>query len=189
MLKTCSKCSFTKPLDCFSRQAKGRLGVTSICKRCSSARGMAWHAGNLERSLASKKAYRERHKDEAIARAADWRSANPDRARATAAAWAKANKAKKAASAAERRSARRLSTPAWADRKLIANAYRWAAEATTALGVKFEVDHLYPLQSDFVCGLHCIENLVIRTMASNRSKGNRHPPWSTWWAAIPLEIE
>ena len=38
-----------------------------------------------------------------------------------------------------------------------------------------EVDHIYPIVSDEVCGLHTLENLQYLTKYDNASKGNRMP--------------
>ncbi|RYE43951.1 MAG: hypothetical protein EOP24_26240 [Hyphomicrobiales bacterium] len=172
-MKTCTKCDTAKPLSGFSRQAKGKFGVTSICKGCSSARGKSWHQANREKSLSQKRAYREANLEKVSAASAAWRKANADRCRATAAAWCSANAEKKSAAAAKRRAALLQAIPIWADLDRIKIIYRWAREATHATGIEFQVDHLYPLQSAVVCGLHCWDNLVIRTASSNKSKGNR----------------
>jgi hypothetical protein len=43
-------------------------------------------------------------------------------------------------------------------------------------GQKWEVDHIVPLQSPLVCGLHNEFNLRVITRFENRSKNNRHWP-------------
>ncbi len=61
-------------------------------------------------------------------------------------------------------------TPKWADRNVIADFY------VEAKYLGLEIDHIVPLVSDIVCGLHCEANLQALTMFENRSKGNRHWP-------------
>jgi hypothetical protein len=63
-------------------------------------------------------------------------------------------------------------TPAWADKDHTAAFYRWAKEAEAATGIKWNVDHVVPLVSDVVCGLHCPANLCILTETANKRKGN-----------------
>lgn|GEM_PF-5483778 len=49
-------------------------------------------------------------------------------------------------------------------------------------GELHEVDHIIPLISETVCGLHVPWNLRATDMVSNRSKANRLPPSSDWLA-------
>lgn len=68
-----------------------------------------------------------------------------------------------------KRRARELSaTPSWADMELIKDVY------IEANYFGYEVDHIIPLQSKLVCGLHVWENLQILPMSENRSKGNKY---------------
>ena len=57
--------------------------------------------------------------------------------------------------------------PPWADMEAIAAIYRQAK----ALGKT--VDHIVPLNSRLVCGLHCEDNLRIVSAEENRKKGNK----------------
>ena len=75
---------------------------------------------------------------------------------------------------AKRRASEKLAVPPWAEHDLIKTLYAKAME----LG--FEVDHIVPLNSDIVCGLHCWHNLQLLDMSINRSKGNRE------WPDMPL---
>ena len=78
---------------------------------------------------------------------------------------------------AMRRNAQKLcATPAWADIEALREFYSRAADLTRETGEPHEVDHIVPLQSKLVCGLHCEANLQVITRTQNRTKCNRHWP-------------
>jgi hypothetical protein len=83
------------------------------------------------------------------------------------------NKAKYAEHEAHRRAAKKLATPSWYDKKKCILVYEERDRMTETTGVQHHVDHIYPLQSDWVCGLHVHENLQVLTGPDNASKGNR----------------
>lgn len=118
-------------------------------------------------------AWYQTHKDKAIKRIAAWRKANPEKVRAYGAMWAANNPHILAANCAQRRAAKKQATPIWADRQAIKKIYDDCAFVSRVTGEKHHVDHRYPLQSDWVCGLHVPLNLQILTAAENQSKGNR----------------
>ena len=66
-----------------------------------------------------------------------------------------------------------LATPRWADRRAIDALSAEASRLTRSTGIKHEVDHIYPICSDTVCGLHVHTNLQIVTAAFNLAKSNR----------------
>jgi hypothetical protein len=70
--------------------------------------------------------------------------------------------------------------PPWAEREAIARIYR-EAHRQRSLGFKVHVDHSCPIRGELVCGLHCIDNLVILTERENYAKGNHI------WPGMPLE--
>lgn len=59
-------------------------------------------------------------------------------------------------------------TPPWADRAAIKAIY------VEARAKGLHVDHIVPLKSKLVCGLHVETNLQLLTPEENRRKGNRH---------------
>ena len=81
-----------------------------------------------------------------------------------------------AAKLARRKAAKINATPAWADRDRIAAVYVEAQRLSELTGNPHEVDHIVPLQSRLVCGLHVEHNLQVIPASINRSKSNRHWP-------------
>lgn len=71
---------------------------------------------------------------------------------------------------------KKQATPAWADNKAILVFYHEAARLTKETGIPHDVDHIVPLQSRLVCGLHVEHNMQVLTADVNKSKGNRHWP-------------
>ncbi len=65
-----------------------------------------------------------------------------------------------------------MASPSWADQEKIMEVYKLAA-AMSSLDIKYHVDHIVPLVSDFVCGMHVENNLQIIPEAENRKKWNR----------------
>lgn len=90
--------------------------------------------------------------------------------------WAKRNSSKTARYAASRRARKIMATPKWADMNSIADLYLSADELTKSTNVRHSVDHIVPLNSPIVCGLHCEHNLRIITLSENCSKRNRYWP-------------
>jgi hypothetical protein len=84
--------------------------------------------------------------------------------------------------AARRRLPDRRAIPTWADQTDIFMWYE-VAEVLSRGGVKFEVDHLVPMHSSLVCGLHTADNMTVVPSRFNSSKGNR------WWPDMPDQPE
>ncbi len=76
---------------------------------------------------------------------------------------------------ARRTAQKLLAVPAWANKFFISEAYHLAKLRTEITGFKWHVDHIVPLQSDLVCGLHVEHNLRVIPARDNLTKNNR------WW--------
>lgn len=63
-------------------------------------------------------------------------------------------------------------TPSWANMDAIKEMYVAAQQLIARTGVKYEVDHIVPIQHPLVCGLHVEHNLQILTETENISKSN-----------------
>jgi hypothetical protein len=78
----------------------------------------------------------------------------------------------------------RAATPSWVgdnEKKAIRQMYLEAQRLTKLTGERYVVDHIYPLISDEVCGLHTLKNLRIMTQAENLVKSNKMPDLKETW--------
>jgi hypothetical protein len=118
------------------------------------------------------KRYYDRNREAKLARQADWRKRNPE-------VWAKSvsdynarNPGVSVFRASIRRSAKLNAIPQWADLDAIAGMYELAA-VFKRCGLNLHVDHVVPLNSDVVCGLHWEENLQLMHANENLAKSNK----------------
>lgn len=66
--------------------------------------------------------------------------------------------------------------PPWTSHDKMADFYDMANQLSEMLGVQYHVDHIVPIQSPIVCGLHSHTNLQVVPASINIAKGNRHWP-------------
>jgi hypothetical protein len=70
----------------------------------------------------------------------------------------------------------RAATPKWVgpeEKLAIRQMYLEAQRLTKLTGERYVVDHIIPLISDVVCGLHTIRNLRVITQEENLAKSNK----------------
>ena len=92
--------------------------------------------------------------------------------------WKAANLVQVRADTKARRRKHREATPPWLSRKQkseLRQLYQIAITMTQTTGEQYVVDHIYPLRSDVVCGLHTPWNLRVVTQAENLRKSNSLP--------------
>ena len=132
-----------------------------------------------------KKEYAATHAEIARDRARKWHeqfSKEPavvERKRLYGIRWRNENPDKHCAKEGKRRAYKLQATPAWANDFFIKEAYHLASLRTKLLGFRWHVDHIIPLKSHIVCGLHWERNLQVIPFLDNLSKGNRH------WTDMP----
>lgn len=169
-MKPCKHCGETKPLSAFYKHKAMKDGHLNVCKPCRDAYVKSWDRKNSERR-------RE------IAR--DWNreNATPEKRAASWAKWyhgtAKENGAYARMVARKTERERVLipqATPAWSNEFFIEQAYDIARKRSEVTGIRWEVDHIVPLKSDLVCGLHTHDNLQVITKFANQSKKNYRWP-------------
>jgi 5-methylcytosine-specific restriction endonuclease McrA len=118
----------------------------------------------------------------------EWYQKNRDRVIATAQtrpaeqlreyrnAWKENNKVQIRADTKARRRKHRQATPRWltrAQKSQIRQIYQIAITMSQTTGEQYVVDHIVPLRSDEVCGLHVPWNLRVITQEENLKKSNK----------------
>ena len=91
-------------------------------------------------------------------------------------AWKVNNKTQIRADTKARRRKHREATPSWLTRKQkseIRQLYQIAITMTQTTGEQYVVDHIVPLRSHEVCGLHVPWNLRVITQEENLKKSNK----------------
>ena len=205
-LKQCSKCKLLLTKDSFNIGSKYKSGYSSSCKQCKkkfrdentekiSQAKREYYTENREEVLERQKQYRinnietvkeaekikyEKYRDKIKTRVSKYNKENPDINRKAAKKYRDATPELQAAKAAKYRFSKKKAYPKWSESEFekfaIKEIYALAQQRTEITGVPHAVDHIVPLKSDLVCGLHCVANLRVITAFENSSKSNRYWP-------------
>ena len=79
---------------------------------------------------------------------------------------------------AKRRATKLDATPSWANHDKIKAIFKEAKTLSKATGINYHVDHIDPLQSKLVCGLHVETNLQLLSSQENVSNSNKFRPYT-----------
>ena len=194
------KCTFCNLIKDFQEFHKKRKSYESCCKECKEekrrlhykknpeAAKNAWKRRNeviqadvilKEKANKASREYRRKHKDRYDAIALKWRMDNPERAKESCRKWRANNKDIVCWHANKRRVNKIQATPIWAkwefDEFFVQEIYHLAKLRNKLTNIVWHVDHIVPLKSKSVCGLHCQNNLQLIPKKTNLQKGNR------WW--------
>lgn len=175
-MKTCKKCGVVKNVSEFYKHKRTADGYNSYCKACSIAKTIAWRKTHPHKVAAYQKKWNTNNSEKMVVSTKKWKAANLEKNRATTYAWNKAHPEKANARNSRHRATKLNATPAWANDFFIKGIYALAQRRTKMLGFKWRVDHIVPLRSKLVCGLHVENNLQVIPATQNISKSNRHWP-------------
>ena len=132
-----------------------------------------WRAAHKEQAKAATAAHYAAHPERYAQQRIRFAAAHPEKRKGYNAAWKRAHPAKVSADTRRRQAGKLKATPKWANTFFIEEAYDLAARRTKATGFKWNVDHIVPLRSKLVCGLHVEFNLQVIPAIHNIIKGNR----------------
>lgn len=165
----------------------GHIAPRKTKGSCVECLRVEWQAGNEKRAdyfaarnrdeavKQKKHEWYVAHKEEVIARA---KTQTREQKRQYQAAWKERNLIWVRADAKARRRKHRQSMPPWLTRKQkseIRSMYQIAITMSKTTGELYVVDHIYPLRSEIVCGLHVPWNLRVITREENLRKSNAMP--------------
>jgi hypothetical protein len=150
------------------------------CPDCRKQYLKEWRSKNKKRTEIKDQKYRKeyykKHKEKLSKQNKEWKIKNHERHLKLCTDWHKNNPEKSRALRAKQRAARKQAVAPWADLGEIKKIYKKAIELTRENGIAHHVDHIYPLTSKYMCGLHVETNLQILTAEENISKSNRFWP-------------
>lgn len=132
----------------------------------------AWYQANKERLKELRRvrdASNRKSVNESLAR---YRLANPEKIKKIQSSYQKRNSSYYASKCAERYAKKTRATPKWANDFFIKEIYHLAALRTKLMGYPWHVDHIVPLRSPTVCGLHVENNLRVIPATDNYKKRN-----------------
>ena len=151
--------------------------VNGGCYECSKAHRRTNMAKvRVERAdelKARKKAEYHRNKEKNKPKRKQYNIDNAERLRAIALQYSKENPEVRREISATRRARKRNATPPWLTKEMRAEIKAMHAEANALkaqLGVRFDVDHIVPLDGRHVSGLHVPWNMRVITHAENISR-------------------
>lgn len=189
--KICTKCKKEKPLtpEYFPRCSAAKDGFKSLCKECVSDYWKnKYYKKNSEKLKKKHKEDYDKEPEKHKQRSISWNNRNKEYIAEYNAQWneentehiSEYNKKYREENPgignhnnALRRARILQATPAWANLEAIKKVYEEARLKTIESGIVYHVDHIYPLKSDIVCGLHVSENLQIITRSENCHKRNK----------------
>lgn len=177
-VKVCYRCKETKDIGLFSRNGRNKDGRACECKACFSLMYKAYRDNNKEKIRANDVLYANKNKDRLSDYKKQWRTDNIDHLKVLNAAWKKDNVSRVRATNAERKARKIKATPTWSNKDFVDGIYE-VASVFSSVGLNMHVDHIVPLKSKKVCGLHNEHNLRVTTAAENLSKNNLH--WPDMW--------
>jgi len=160
-LKTCRKGLHQYPVD------KKR------CPECRHKSARRWDNANREKKRANSLKWQIKNPERSRKNKRKHYLNNLERMRELRRKWRTTHVNETSMHNAKRRAAKKQAIAAWGDENSIKEFYVKRTELTKLTGIQHHVDHIYPLTSDWVCGLHVENNLQILTEAENITKGNR----------------
>jgi len=177
-MKQCNKCNKELELSCFYFR-KDYNNYRNNCIECEKKKANDFYNNNKQHCSERAKKYYIKNKEHLKNKSRlQWESIKNTEEYKTwkvlyGVKYRDKNRAFLTAREAKRRATKLKATPSYADLDNIRIVYEKAKWLETITGLKYEVDHVIPLQGKNVCGLHIWENLQLLEKSLNCSKSNK----------------
>lgn len=175
MEKVCGCCLSAKTLENFSKHKRSKDGYQKYCKSCVSAYKKDYYVRNKQSILELRKEYYEENKDKVAGNVKSYQERNKDKIACYQVEYRANNKFRLNALKRKYEMSKLQATPKClidSDFAAMSEFYK-EAELLSKQGSKFHVDHIVPIQSKLVCGLHVPWNLRVIHFKDNLSKSNK----------------
>jgi hypothetical protein len=172
-MKLCSSCKVEKSLSDFGARVASVDGLQYSCRACFAMFAARWRKKHPGKQSESYKKWRVKQPVERLRMYSSMhRLKNPEKVRKQVALQKKKHAAAINAGNLRRHLGKIHATPVWANHVYIKDMYMLAKLVSEATGIKHHVDHLVPLRSSRVCGLHVEHNLRVIPAVDNCRKQN-----------------
>ncbi len=138
----------------------------------------AWRENNRDLARELWRASYAKNREKRVLEARTYRDANRDKVRESVRVYQKNNRHVANAIGAKRRAIKKMACVSWADHEQIKNEYALAKWCSEVMGIPYHVDHIIPLVSNVVCGLHVHTNLRVIPAKDNQKKHNKYSAMS-----------
>lgn len=165
----CTRCKIEKEEAAFPKAINRKSGLSAWCRACHKS----YRKENREAIRAKQIDYRAKNPEYIASLNSDWMKRNAEHQKKMKRKYRSEKPHVQASLNAKYRASLKRATPSWADPKAIERLYEQAACLTRETGIVHHVDHIYPLQSKIMCGLHVETNLRVIPAEINQAKGNR----------------
>lgn len=174
-MKKCYKCLEIKPFDSFHKRKSAPDGKQYACIECRKKMGEEYFSREYVKEKRRHDQIEWRLKNPLVARDSykRWYSKNRIKAMELHRLWATRNPTRGQINSKKRMEAIKRATPSWFEKNKVAGKYKTAKRLSELTGIPHSVDHIIPLRSPIVCGLHCNDNLRVITLEDNMRKLNK----------------
>ena len=175
-IKKCKKCNTEKLRTEFYKASKELDGLMYTCKDCYKIVDRKRRLKHADKEKSRHAKYSKENPEKEREKYRRWYKNNSEKASAKAKRYYLKNLDKNAAKSSKRRAQMANACVSWADTDKIQAIYSKCRQISDETGIEHHVDHIIPIKSDFVCGLHVENNLRILTGFENQSKHNNFEP-------------